>query len=161
MFYYILRRIIWTPILLLIITLLVFVMGQYGPGDPVEVQLGQNYSEERAQRIREAKGLNDPLVVQYFRYVKNALKGDFGESYKYPSKTVSELLKPKLVVSAKLFLASIFITVLLGIPLGFFSALKQGSWIDPSVVATTLVFYAMPVFLVGPVLIIIFSLELG
>jgi ABC-type dipeptide/oligopeptide/nickel transport system permease component len=136
-------------------------MGQYGPGDPVEVQLGQNYSEERAQRIREAKGLNDPFIVQYFRYVKNAIKGDFGESYKYPNKTVSELLKPKLVVSAKLFLASIFITVLLGIPLGFFSALKQGSWVDPSVVAITLVFYAMPVFLVGPVLIIVFSLELG
>ncbi|MBM32461.1 MAG: hypothetical protein CL764_06375 [Chloroflexi bacterium] len=161
MFYYILRRIIWTPILLLIISLIVFIMGLYGPGDPVEVQLGQNYSEERAERIREAKGLNDPLYIQYFRYIGNALKGDFGESYKYPSKKVSELLKPKLVVSAKLFLASIFITILLGIPLGFYSALRQGSWIDPSVVALTLVLYAMPVFLIAPVLIIVFSLELG
>ena len=79
MFYYILRRIIWTPILLLLISLLVFVMGQYGPGDPVEVQLGQNYSEERAQRIREAKGLNDPFIVQYFRYVKNAIKGEYNK----------------------------------------------------------------------------------
>ena len=66
MFYYILRRIIWTPILLLVISLIVFIMGQYGPCDPVEVQLGQNYSEERAERIREAKGLNDPLFIQYF-----------------------------------------------------------------------------------------------
>ena len=161
MFYYILRRIFWTPVLLVIISLVVFVMGQYGPGDPTEVLLGQNYSEERAERIRNAKGLNDPFIVQYVRYLNKAIRWDFGESYKYPSKTVAELLKPKLIVSAKLFLASIIITVLLGIPLGFYSALKQGSWIDPMVVGSTLVLYAMPVFLVGPVLIIVFSLELG
>ena len=63
-------------------------MGQYGPGDPVEVQLGQNYSEERAERIRESKGLNDPLFIQYFRYIGNAIRVDFGESYKYPSNLV-------------------------------------------------------------------------
>ena len=76
MFYYMLRRIIWTPILLLVISLIVFIMGQYGPGDPVEVQLGQNYSEERAERIRESKGLNDPLFIQYFRYIGKSINVD-------------------------------------------------------------------------------------
>ena len=85
---------------MLIITLIVFILGHYGPGDPVEVMLGNNYTEELAESIREKKGLNDPLIVQYVRYVSGSITGDFGESYKYPGKTVIELLSPKLIVSA-------------------------------------------------------------
>ena len=91
---------------MLIITLIVFILGHYGPGDPVEVMLGNNYTEELADSIREKKGLNDPLFIQYFRYVSDSITGDFGESYKYPGKTVFELLSPKLIVSSKLFLIS-------------------------------------------------------
>jgi peptide/nickel transport system permease protein len=136
-------------------------LGVYGPGDPVEVMLGNNYTEKLAESLREKKGLNDPVVVQYSRYIKNAVVGDFGESYKYPGKTVAELLTPKLIVSAKLFLVAIFISTFIGIPLGFYSALKQGTPVDPAVVSATLIIYAMPVFLTAPLLIIIFALELN
>ena len=146
---------------MLVIAFIVFVLGVYGPGDPVEVMLGNNYTEELAESLREKKGLNDPIVVQYSRYVKNALIGDFGESYKYPGKTVTELLTPKLIVSSKLFLVAIFISTSIGIPLGFYSALKQGTPVDPAVVSATLIIYAMPVFLTAPLLIIIFALELN
>ena len=143
------------------IAFIVFVLGIYGPGDPIEVMLGNNYTEELANSLREKKGLNDPVFIQYSRYVANSLKGDFGESYKYPGKSVSELLAPKLVVSGKLFLISIFISTVIGIPLGFYSAIKQGTIFDPLVVSFTLVIYAMPVFLTAPLLIIIFALNLG
>ena len=146
---------------MLVIAFIVFVLGVYGPGDPVEVMLGNNYTEELAESLREKKGLNDPIVVQYSRYVKNALIGDFGESYKYPGKTVTDLLTPKLIVSSKLFLVAIFISTSIGIPLGFYSALKQGTPVDPAVVSATLIIYAMPVFLTAPLLIIIFALELN
>ena len=146
---------------MLIITLIVFILGHYGPGDPVEVMLGNNYTEELADSIREKKGLNDPLFIQYFRYVSDSITGDFGESYKYPGKTVFELLSPKLIVSSKLFLISIIISTFFGIPLGFYAAMKQGTPADPAIVSMTLILYAMPVFLTAPLLIIIFALELG
>lgn len=158
---YVIKRILWVPLVMLVIAFIVFVLGIYGPGDPIEVMLGNNYTEELANSLREKKGLNDPVFIQYARYVTNSLKGDFGESYKYPGKSVSELLAPKLVVSGKLFLISIFISTFIGIPLGFYSAIKQGTIFDPLVVSFTLVVYAMPVFLTAPLLIIIFALNLG
>ncbi len=155
------RRLLWTPFLLVIVSLFVFVLGQYGPGDPVEVRLGQHYTPERARRLREQLGLDDQFFVQYGRYLGNAVRGDFGESYKYAGRGVTELLGPKLAVSAQLFLAAFVITVVVGVPLGFYSALRQGTWADPTVVAFTLVMYAMPVFLTAPALIIVFALSLG
>ena len=98
---YILRRIFWMPILLLLVSLIVFFLGVYGPGDPVEVQLGNNYDEQSANRIREKMGLNDPFFIQWANYVANAVTGDFGESYVFKNRAVSELLLPKLIVSAK------------------------------------------------------------
>lgn len=158
---YIARRLVWTPVLLLAVSLFVFVLGHYGPGDPVEVALGQHYTEERADRLRERRGLNDPVPVQYGRYIWNAVRGDFGESYKYQDKRVATLLGRKLWVSAQLFFAAMILSVGIGVPLGFFTAMRQGSWIDPAVVGSTLVLYAVPVFLTGPTLIILFALKLG
>ena len=157
---YIFRRLIWMPILLLLVSLIVFILGIYGPGDPVEVQLGNNYDEVNAERIRDKMGLNDPVFVQWIRYVGNAVKGDFGESYVFKNRDVSELLIPKLIVSAKLNLISFFIAITLGIPLGFYAAVNYGSSKDPFVVILSLIFYAMPVFFTAPFLILIFALQL-
>ena len=157
---YIFRRLIWKPILLLLVSLIVFILGIYGPGDPVEVQLGNNYDEVNAERIRDKMGLNDPVFVQWIRYVCNAVKGDFGESYVFKNRDVSELLIPKLIVSAKLNLISFFIAITLGIPLGFYAAVNYGSSKDPFVVILSLIFYAMPVFFTAPFLILIFALQL-
>jgi ABC-type dipeptide/oligopeptide/nickel transport system permease component len=157
---YIIRRLLWTPFLLLAVSAFVFVLGHYGPGDPVEVQLGQHYTEEAAERLRARHGLDAPVHVQYVRYVWNALRGDFGESFQFQGRGVSELLGPKLKVSGQLFLAASVITIGVGVPLGFFSALRQGTWLDPTVVAGALMLYALPVFLTAPLLIIVFALRL-
>ncbi|MCH2673439.1 MAG: ABC transporter permease [Dehalococcoidia bacterium] len=148
------------PILLLMVSLIVFFLGVYGPGDPIEVQLGNNYDEESADRIREKMGLNDPVFVQWFNYVRNAAVGDFGESYVFKNREVSELLIPKLIVSAKLNIISFFIAIIIGTPLGFYAAVNNGNFKDPIVVIFSLVFYAMPVFFTAPFLILIFALQL-
>ncbi|MFP6679379.1 MAG: ABC transporter permease [Dehalococcoidia bacterium] len=157
---YIVRRLLWAPVLLLIVSAIVFTLGHYGPGDPVQIQLGQHYTEERAERIRDSRGLNDPVYVQFTRYVWNAMQWDFGESAQFQNRAVAELLGPKLKVSAQLFLAASLITIGLGVPLGFYAALKQGSWQDPTIVSGSLVLDAMPVFLTAPYLIIFFALKL-
>ena len=157
---YMVRRLLWTPVLLLSVSIVVFVLGTYGPGDPVEVRLGQNYTPEAAERLREQMGLNDSVVVQWRRYVSNALRGNFGESYVFQGRTVTEILRPRLWVSAQLNLAAFLITLVFGVPLGFYAAKRQGTWHDPAVVLTTLTFFAMPVFIIAPFLIWLFALQL-
>ena len=157
---YIFKRIFWMPVLLLMVSLIVFFLGVYGPGDPVEVQLGNNYDQESADRIREKMGLNDPVVFQWLNYVRKAAVGDFGESYVFKNREVSELLIPKLIVSAKLNIISFVIAIAIGTPLGFYAAVHNGTVRDPIVVIFSLVFYAMPVFFTAPFLILIFALQL-
>lgn len=157
---YILRRLLWLPVILLVVSFVTFVMGRYGPGDPVQVLMGQHSNPEVVERIREQRGLNDNIFIQYARYLGNVVRGDFGESYKYRGRTVAELLKAKMWVSAQLNLAALALSVGLGVPIGLFAALRQGSWWDTAAVATTLFWQSIPVFLTAPLLLIIFALEL-
>ena len=103
---YILRRLLWTPILLLLAAFFVFFMGTVAPGDPAELQLKNRATPERIDRLREQLGLNDPLPVRYFRFIGNALKGDLGESYVFLGKPVTALIGPRLWVSVQLNIVS-------------------------------------------------------
>lgn len=157
---YMVRRLLWTPVLLLVVSIVVFALGTYGPGDPVEVRLGQNYNPETAERLREQLGLNDPIMQQWGRYVWNALRGDFGESFVFQGRTVGEILGPRLWVSAQLNIAAFLITITFGLPLGFYTAKRQGTWRDPATVLFTLALMALPVFIVAPFFIWLFALQL-
>ena len=126
---YILRRLLWLPVILIIVSFVTFVLARYGPGDPVQVMMGTKYNEAAAERIRERLGLNDPIVVQYGRYLRNVTRGDFGESFKFRGRTVSELLGAKMWVSFQLNIAALILAVGLGVPIGLFAASRQGhSW---------------------------------
>ncbi|MCH9016995.1 MAG: ABC transporter permease [Chloroflexi bacterium] len=157
---YIIRRLVWLPIILVIVSFITFALGRFGPGDPVEVLMGQYADEQVVERIREQRGLNDPIFVQYGRYLKNVTRGDFGESFKYRGRTVSELLKKKMWVSAQLNIAALFLSVSIGIPLGLFAALRQGTFWDTGTVVFTLLGQSIPVFLTAPLLLIVFALKL-
>ena len=157
---YIARRLAWLPVILLIVSFITFVLGRFGPGDPVEILMGQ-YSDPRVvDRIRERRGLNDNIFVQYGRYLKGVVQGDFGESFKYRGRSVSELLKKKMWVSAQLNIAALIISVSLGVSVGLFAALKQGTFWDTGAVAATLVGQSVPIFLTAPGLLFIFALKL-
>jgi peptide/nickel transport system permease protein len=158
---YIARRLVWTPVLLIIVSFITFVLGQYGPGDPVEILMGQYSNPEVVQRIREQRGLDDPVAVQYLRYMGGAVRGDFGESFQYRGRSVGELLARRIPVSAQLGLAALIISVGAGIPLGLLAAMKQGTIWDTVTVAATLVGQSLPVFFTAPMLLIVFALKLG
>ncbi len=158
---YIARRLLWVPLLLVMVSFITFALGRFGPGDPVEILLGQNFSEKAYERIRAQQGLDDHIAIQYARYIGNALRGDFGESYQYRGRSVTELLKNKIWISAQLNFAALLISVTLGIAAGLFAAMRQGSWWDSATVAFTLVGQSMHVFLTIPLALLFFSLKLG
>ncbi|HCI85897.1 MAG TPA: peptide ABC transporter [Dehalococcoidia bacterium] len=157
---YIVRRLLWTPVLLALAAFFVFMMGTWAPGDPAELRLGNRATPERIERERERLGLDDPFPVRYVLYVADALRGDFGESYHYQGKPVLEIIAPKLWVSLQLNLAALIVAVAVGLPLGFYAAKKQGTGKDPAIVITMLILYAMPVFFTAPFLILFFAVNL-
>ncbi|MSQ13080.1 MAG: ABC transporter permease [Dehalococcoidia bacterium] len=157
---FIVRRLLWLPFLLLIVSLVTFALGTYGPGDPVEVRLGTRANPQTVARLRRQMGLERPFFVQWGDYVRKALKGDFGESLTYRGQTVGGLVAKKIWVSARLTFAAMFIGIGLGIPLGLLAALKQGTWLDGALVSFALFFNATPVFITAPFLIILFALKL-
>ena len=157
---YIARRLLWLPVILLIISFITFMLGRFGPGDPVEILLGQHSNPKVVARIREQRGLNDNVMIQYGRYLRNVTRGDFGESFKYRGRSVAELLKKKMWVSAQLNIAALIISIGLGIPIGLFAALKQGTAWDISAVVFTLLGQSIPVFLTAPTLLLVFALKL-
>ncbi len=158
---YALRRLVWLPFLLLIVTFITFALLRLGPGDPVQVWLGQHQNDEVRQRIRARLGLDDPLVVQYLRYVEGIVtRLDFGESFRHRNKSVRELLAKRVPVSLQLNLAAIIITLGVGIPVGLFAGLYQGRGWDNVVVAAALALQSLPVFITAPVLLLVFALWL-
>ncbi len=158
---YAIRRLLWLPFLLIIVTFITFTLLRFGPGDPVQVWLGQHQNDEVRQRILDELGLNDPIVVQYVRYIEGVVtRLDFGDSFRFRGKSVAELMAKKIPVSLQLNLAAIIITLGVGIPLGLFAALRQGTGIDNVVVAVALAFQSLPVFITAPVLLLIFALRL-
>ena len=157
---YLVRRLLWLPVILFTVSFVTFVLGRYGPGDPVQVLMGQHNNPEVVERIREQRGLNDNIFVQYGRYVSKVARGDFGESFKYRGRTVTELLKPKMWVSAQLNIAAMILSVGLGVPIGLFAALRQGSLWDTAAVMMTLTWQSVPVFLTAPGLLWVFAYKL-
>ena len=156
---YIVRRLTWLPVILLIVSFITFVLGRFGPGDPVEVLMQKNPDPEVIERIREQRGLNDNIFVQYGRYLGDIVRLDFGESFSRPGQAVGDLLKKKMWVSAQLNIAALIISVGLGVIVGLFAALKQGAIWDPVTVFTALFFQSIPIFLAAPVLLLVFALK--
>jgi len=153
MWIYITRRLLWLPVLLLMVSAVTFVLGTYGPGDPVRVMLGTKYDEETADRLRSSLGLDRPVIVQYADYISGAIRGDFGESLRYRGRSVGSLLASKMWVSFQVNLAAMVVSLSIGLPLGFFIAHKQGTWVDPAAVSLTLILMSIPIMVSIPIVL--------
>jgi len=152
MWRYIARRILWLPFLLLAVSSVTFSLGMYGPGDPVQVMLGPKYNEETAERLRKSLGLDRPVPVQYFDYVSGVIVGDFGESLRY-RRSVSSILFKKMWVSFQVNFAAMLVSLLVGLPLGFWIAHRQGSWVDPTAITLSLVLMSIPIMVSIPLVL--------
>lgn len=153
MWVYVVRRLIFLPVILLAVSLITFTLGVYGPGDPVRVSMGNKYNPVAADRIREELGLNRPFFVQYADYMFGFFRGDFGESLRFIGQPVRGLIVSKMWVSAQLSIAAMIVSLGVGLPLGFYIAHKQGSWQDPTAVTITLVLMSIPIMVTVPALL--------
>ena len=158
---YAIRRLLWLPFLLIIVTFITFVLLRLGPGDPVQIWMGQHQNDEVRERIRAQLGLDDPVAVQYIRYIGGVVtRFDFGESFKFRGKSVREVIGTRILTSLQLNAAAIIITMGVGIPVGLLAALRQGTGWDNLIVAIALAFQSLPVFITAPVLLLVFALYL-
>ena len=159
-FRFVLKRILLTVPLLLGIVLLVFLILEITPGDPVRQIVGLRASEERLEEVREELGLDDPVWVQYARYVKGVASGDLGFSYK-SRQSVAASIAERLPVTMWLLGFGVAFSLLLSVPLGIISALKQNRPVDHVIRGAGLVGLTMPSFWVGIILILLVALPTG
>ena len=131
------------------------------PGDPVELMMSnaRQLTSEEIDRIRDKMGLNDPLPLQYVRYVTNLLKGDMGKSVRSRSDVSYEILQ-RLPDTIILTLTSITLVLIFALPIGILSALKRGTWIDTAAMTFALFGVSIPQFWFGIMLMLIFGLHL-
>ena len=150
---YVLRRILWLPFLLIAVSSVTFALGTYGPGDPAQVMMGAKYDPVVAARLREALGLDRPIIVQYTEYMWNAVRGDFGESLVYRGRSVSSLLVSKMWVSFQVNVAAMVVSLSIGLPVGFWIAHKQGTWLDPATITLSLLLMSVPIMVSIPLVL--------
>jgi len=159
MFKYIARRILFLLPVLVGVSFIVFSLLYITPGDPARMVLGDQATEEAVQEFRNKEGLNDPFLVQYGRYVYKALQGDIGRSY-MTRRPVSDEILSAFPSTIKLAALSMVIAILLGIPFGIISAIRQYSLFDSVTMIFAMVGLSMPVFWLGILLILFFSVQL-
>ena len=160
MYKYIIKRLLMMIPVLLGVTFIVFFILSVSPGDPAAMILGDQASAEALAMKREELGLNDPLLVRYFNYIVGMLHGDLGTSYKNSISVWSQVTE-RFPNTAILAICGICVALIIGIPTGIISAKKQYSIMDNCSMVLALIGVSMPVFWLGLLLVIVFSLNLG
>lgn len=156
---YIFKRILLLIPVLLGVSFLVFSIMSLTPGDPAQLILGENAPREAIEQLRDKMGLNSPFFIQYLTFVKNALMGDFGISYS-TGRPVFEEIFSRFPNTLLLTILGTIIAILIGVPLGILSATKQYSLIDSISMIAALIGASMPVFWLGLMFILLFSVNL-
>lgn len=160
MFTFIVRRILLFFPILFLVSILIFGMLHLGPTDPALVIVGgKQTSPEVIENIRIKYHLNEPIWKQYIYWIRDAIKGDLGESFKI-NEPVLDLIINRLPLTIQLVLMSTFITFIIAIPLGIIAAMKKNSWIDYASSLFSLVGVSSPVFFTGVLLVLLFSYKL-
>ena len=155
------RRLLAVIPVLFGVTLAVFGMLFLVPGDPVKMMLAEFVTNpDQVARMRSELHLDDPILVQYGRFVGNALRGDLGTSIRSRRPVTTEIAE-NIGSTAQLALAAVLVAIALGVPLGVVAALGRGSWLDAGSMAVALLGVSMPSFWLGLLLIFLFSLVLG
>lgn len=158
---YIIKRFLYLIPILIGVSIIIFVLKAFTPGDPARQILGNTATEEQVEAKREELGLNDPEIVQYFNYIKGIVTElDFGDSYRTGQPVLDEIL-PRLGTSGIITLGAVIIGAVIGVLLGILSAVKKYTWVDSAVLVVSMFFQSIPEFVIGLVLIMIFAISLG
>lgn len=152
------RTLVMIPTMLLIIFIVYFIL-HLMPNTPGRIILGIQATQEQVDELNDSLGYNDPLPVQYVRYIAGAVRGDFGESYQY-HRPVFDILLPKFPTTLRLAFFSMLVACLFGIPIGVIAAVKKYSAIDMIATVSGLFFASIPTFFLGILMLLLFSLKL-
>ena len=155
---YILRRIGQSVLVMAAVSLISFSLFNF-VGDPVNNMVGQEATREDRVKIRQQLGLDDPIVTQYVRFMGNALRGDFGLSYRI-KRPVAELIKERLPATLELVFVSAVIALVLGITAGIYTGIRRDGWLSKIMLSTSLVGVSLPTFIIGILLIYLFAVTL-
>ncbi|MFN4089898.1 MAG: ABC transporter permease [Alphaproteobacteria bacterium] len=156
---FVIRRVVQAMIVVLVVAFLSFLLFNY-VGDPVNNMVGQEASLADRAALREALGLNDPLVVQFARYVGNALQGDFGISLRL-QRRVGVLIVERMPATLELVFVSAILALTVGVGLGVFTGIKRNHWLSRVILTVSLIGVSLPTFVIGICMIYLFSVILG
>jgi peptide/nickel transport system permease protein len=156
---FIVRRALQALLVMLVVALIAFTLFRF-VGDPINQMVGLDTTAAERAQLRQALGLNDPVVVQFSRFVWNALHLDFGVSYQFKQPVVT-LIGERFPATIELAFVSALFALLLGIPMGVYTALHRRSWLSTLLLTVSLVGISLPVFLTGILLIFLFAVTLG
>jgi peptide/nickel transport system permease protein len=157
---YLLKRIFALVPVLLLVSVFVFLLLRLTPGDPAAILAGDAATTEQLERIREAMGLNEPILTQYFTWMGKIMQGDLGVSL-ISGVPVLDMVSQRIGPTISIAVLTIIIAVLVAIPMGVIAAWRHRSWADYLVMSFSVLGFSVPVFLVGYVLLLIFSVNLG
>ena len=156
---FILRRLIQAVIVMVTVAFISFMLFQY-VGDPVVFLLGQDATPEQIRELRAQLGLDQPFFVQFGHFLVNAAQGEFGLSLRQGAK-VSRLIAERFPATLELALVAAFLALLVGVPMGVYAALKRGTFMSQVFMTFSLLGVSLPTFLIGILLILVFSVTLG
>jgi peptide/nickel transport system permease protein len=154
---YLLRRVGQAALVLVGVSAVVFVLVRLG-GDPAALLLPPDVSVEELQRFRRAMGFDDPLPVQFGRFLRGAAGGDFGRSLRHEEPAMG-LVLARLPATAFLAATAMVVSLAVAVPLGVAAAVRRGSWLDRAAMSAALVGQSLPVFWVGIMLILVFAVR--
>jgi ABC-type dipeptide/oligopeptide/nickel transport system permease component len=149
MLQFLIKRFIGLIFVVIGVTFITFIMGYKAPGDPIALMLGIHYSPLEYNTLKHLYGLDLPGSQQYFNYLKNLFTFNFGLSYEVKDRAVVDILRDGVPISLELGLWALFLQVIIGVPLGIFSALKANTWIDTTNQGIVLFLYAIPSFVLA------------
>ena len=158
MFSYIIRRVLQSFLVLLVVGLVAFSMFRF-VGDPIDNMLGQERTQADIDRLRTQLGLDQPFPVQYWKFLTGAAQGNFGVSYRQ-GRPVSEIISERLPATLELAAVSGTLALLFGIGLGVYTAIRRDGWVSHFIMTASLIGVSLPTFLIGILLIYLFSVEL-
>ncbi len=156
---FILRRLMQAVLVMLTVALISFALFNFA-GDPINNMVGQDVSLADRERLREALGLNQPFWIQFGIFLQNAVQGDFGLSYRL-GRPVEDLIVERLPATLELSLTAAALAVFIGIPMGVYTGLYRDTWLARVFLTASLAGVSLPTFLIGILLILVFSVELN
>ena len=156
---FILRRVMQAIIVMIVVALIAFMLFQH-VGDPVVFLLGQDSSPAQIMQMRADLGLDRPFIVQFWHFLVNAAQGEFGLSLRQGAK-VSRLIAERFPATLELALVAALMALLVGVPMGVYSALRRGSFTSQLFMTVSLLGVSLPTFLIGILLILVFAVGLG